>query len=302
MRAFCISVLGMAAISIASAGQIEIGANNSSGVTTSGLTAAFVGTTTWAEKNYVTNLFTSDTLSNAAALPTYGNSLQQFTDTSAPGGSVTFGMLDDSANGMNYWGSPNTSPSSAASMTLGVGGLEEIAGATSANLLLSDYYGLLNAVNNDTITFIFAGGITDPVNLTNGVNIDSVHDCTGPNPAATTPGTCPNFNGTTTSGNTDIAWNSQYTEATNMTVTSGTQGNATLIDLTFNLSAFSGDLLTGIEITDNDNLSNSSRLALSAATVSGTNIGFVPEPSTVFLLLAGLGVIGFLGMRRKVSL
>jgi hypothetical protein len=305
MRVFCISVLGMAAISIASAGQIEIGANNGSGITTSGLTSAFVGTTTWAEKNYVTNLFTSDTLSNATTVPSYQNSLQQFTDTNntAAGGNVTFGMLDDAANTNNYWSSPVSTTSTVSTMTLNVG---EIANVSSAYLLLSDYYGVSSAVNNDTVTFIFNGGaFTDPVNLTNGVNIDSVHDCTGPNAGATTPKACPtspSVNGTTSSANTDIAYSSTYAEANNSTPFSGTAGTATLLDLSFNLSAFSGDVLTGISVTDNNNLSMNSRLALSAVTVAGANATIVPEPSTVFLLLAGFGVIGFLGLRRKVSL
>jgi hypothetical protein len=306
MRAIYISVLSMVAISVASAGQIEIGANNGTGVTTSGLTAAYVGTTTWAEKNYVTNLFVSDTLSNGGALPTTANSLQQFTDPNAADGSVTFGMLNDSAPGNsnnNYWSSPSTTGSAIAStMSLNVGEIKDV---SDANILLSDYFGVKNTVNNDTVTFIFNdGAITAPVNLTNGTNIDSVHDCTGPNNAggSVTPGTCPNFNGTTSSANTDIAWSSTYTEINTATPYSGTVGNATLIDLTFNLSAFAGDYLTGIQVTDNDNLALNSRLALSAVTVSGTGIGFVPEPSTVFLLIGGFAVIGFFGLRRKVSL
>jgi hypothetical protein len=304
MRAIYISVLGMAAISIASAGQIEIGANNSSGNTTSGLTAAFVGTTTWAEKNYVTNLFVSDTLSNGANLPDYQNSLQQFTDThnTVAGGPVTFGMLDDAANGNNYWSSPNnSSPAIVSSMTLNIG---EYKNVSSAYILLSDYYGVANTIDNDTVTFLFAGGISGTVDLSNGIDIDSVHDCTGPNPAATTPEPCPtgpSFNGTTSAPDTDIAWTSTYAEANNLTPFSGTEGNATLIDLSFDLSAFAGDKLTGIVVTDDNNLSLNSRLALSAVTIAGTGIAPVPEPSTVFLLLAGLGVVGFLGLRRKVS-
>lgn len=293
----------MAAISIASAGQIEIGANNSSGVTTSGLTAAFVGPTTWSEKNYVTNLFVSDTLSNGANLPDYQNSLQQFTDThnTTAGGPVTFGMLDDAANTNNYWSSQNnTSPAVISTMALNIG---EYANVSQAYILLSDYYGVANTIDNDTVTFNFAGGITGTVDLSNGIDIDSVHDCTGPNPAATTPEPCPTspaFNGTTSAPDTNIAWTSTYAEANNLTPFSGTEGNATLIDLTFNLSAFSGDLLTGITISDDNNLSLNSRLALSAITIAGTGAAAVPEPSTVFLLLAGLGVIGFFGLRRKV--
>jgi len=311
MRLFYVSVLGLATITLAAAGQIEIGANNSSGITTTGLTAAFVGTTTWSEKNYVNNLFTNDTLSNGANLPDYQNGLQQFTDThnTAAPGNVTFGMLEDGGpatpNGNNYWSSPNNgTPAVVASMTLNVG---EIANVSSAYLLLSDYYGVANTVDNDTVTFHFLGGITGTVDLTNGTDIDSVHNCTGPNNngGGVTPGSCPTspaFNGSTTAPDTTIAWSSTYAEGNNVTPFNGTVGNATLTDLTFNLSAFSGDILTGITIQDNNNLQFNSRLALSAVTVAGTGVQIVPEPSTVFLLLAGFGVIGFLGLRRKVSL
>ncbi len=102
MRLFYISVLGMAAITLATAGQIEIGANNGSGVTTSGITVGYIGSgagPSWAEKGpYMTTLFagattvTSGTLSgvsetsavgtgNGSSTPSYQSGFQQFTDT-----------------------------------------------------------------------------------------------------------------------------------------------------------------------------------------------------------------------------
>jgi len=288
-RLLNISILGLAAISIATAGQIEIGPNNQTGVSTGGLTAAYIGSTTWSEKNYVTNLFTSDTLSNtSSALPTAANGLQQFTDSH---NSVTFAM--DSDSGDNYWASPASSSSTVSTITVPVG----VSGVSNAYVLLSDYFGLSGSsgINNDTVTFIFNNGaITDPVNLSDGVNIDSAHTCI--------TGSCPSFSGTTTSGNTDIAWSGSYTEGTNLTPYSGTAGNVSLIDLTFNLSAFSGDILSSIQITDNNNLTNSSRLALSAVTVSGTSAQVVaPEPSTILLLLGGFGLMGFFYRRHKAQ-
>jgi hypothetical protein len=302
MRFFYTVVLGMSAISLASAGQIEIGAGqNGSGVSTLGLTAAYIGSTTWAEKNYVTNLFTSDTLTSSAPLPTAGNGLQQFTD---PNNGVTFAMETDGGTGAttgdNYWASPATAGTAiSSSISVPVG----VSDASSAFILLSDYYGLAGQVNNDTVEFIFNGGaVTASVGLANGTDIASVHDCLAPNSAAVTPKSCPTiFSGTTTSSNTDIAWSGTYAEANNATPFSGTSGNASLLDLTFDLTAFSGDTLNSIVITDNNNLTMSSRLALSAVTVAGSAVvtSVTPEPSTMLLLLAGLGAIAFLGTRRK---
>jgi len=303
MKLFYIPVLSIAAISIASAGQIEIGAGqNGSGVSTQGLTAVYIGATTWSERNYVTNLFTNDTISNSSlngvvgssgagngtTLPTAGNGFQQFTDTN---NNVTFGMLNDSTNGNNYWGSPSSPSSTVSSIAVPV----SVSGVTSANILLSDYYGVAGQLQNDTIQFFFSNGAVQTFFLSNGNQIDSAHDCLVGNP------TCPNFSGTTTNSNTDIAWSGSYAEAVTGTPFNGTSGNVTLIDRSFNLAAFAGTTLQGILIQDNFNLANSSRLVLSAVTVSGGNAAIVPtpEPSTVLLLLAGFGVFGILAHRRR---
>jgi hypothetical protein len=309
MRLFYIPVLGMAAISIASAGQIEIGAGqNGSGISTQGLTSAYIGATTWSEKNYTNNLFANDTISNGSlngvtgagptgtgtTLPSTANGFQQFTD---PNNDVTFGMMNDPATGdssNNYWASPASASSIASSISLPV----DVSGVTSANILLNDYYGVASQTHNDTVEFFFNGGaVTQSFFLTNGKQIDSTHDCTSVTPA------CPNLSGATTSANTDAAWTGSYVESVTTTPFSGTTGSVSLIDIGFNLSLYAGDILTGIVITDDDNLVNSSRLALSAVTVSGADAEVAtPEPSTVLLLLAGLGVMGFLGQRRKARL
>jgi hypothetical protein len=163
--------------------------------------------------------------------------------------------------------------------------------------MLDDYFGLSGAsgVNNDTVEFFFGNGGTLTFNLSNGVVIDSVHTCL--------TGTCPSFAGSTTSGNTDKAWAGTYVEGTNVTPYSATSGNVSLLDLSFSLGDLSGQTLTSVQITDNNALANNSRLALSAITVSGASAQLVaPEPSTVFLFLAGLGVMGLAHRRRKAAL
>jgi len=299
MKFFYISILTIAATSFASAGQIEIGAGqNGSGVSTQGLTAAYIGSTTWTERNYVSNLFLNDTISNGtlngvgtgtgSTLPTTAAGFQQFTDAND---NVTFGMMSDGGNGMNYWGSASPVTLAPSSITVPIG----VSGASTAYIMLNDYYGLagLGGVNNDTVEFFFGNGGTLTFSLSNGVQIDSVHNCLSV--------TCPSFSGSTTSGTTDKAWAGTYAEATNLTPFSGTSGNVSLLDLSFSLGDLSGQTLTNVVITDNNALALNSRLALSAITIAGSNAQLVaPEPSTVFLFLAGLGVIGFFGHRRKV--
>ncbi len=294
MRFIYTSVLGMAAISIASAGQIEIGAGTANGISASGLTASYIGTTTWAEKNYAANLFTTDTMSSSSlggsTLPTAANGFQQFTDSN---NGITFAM--DADTGENYWGSPASTTSTVSSITVPA----DVFAVTSANILLNEYFGAQGSnVSNDTVEFLFNGGaITQSFFLKDGNQIASAHNC-----GSNGTGTCPAFAGSANSTNTDVAWSASYSEGANSTPFTGTSGNVSLLDLTFNLAPYAGDTLTGIEITDNFNLTNSSRLALSAITVSGANAEeATPEPSTVLLMLAGIGVMAFLGLRRKAS-
>lgn len=296
MRLIKISLCGFFAAAAACAGQIQIGAGSAGGVSTQGLTAAYVGANSWAEKNYVTNLFTTDTISNGSlnlvagtagngtgsTLPTSLSGYQQFTDLN---NGIVFGMISDTSTASNYWGSPASSPSTSSSITIPIG----IFGLSDAYVLLNDYFGP-SGIHDTNVVFNYAatGAITKQ--LTNGVEIDSAHNCGAPGVH------CSAFSGTTTSPNTDIAWSGSYTEGVNTTPYTGTSGTLNLLDIHFNLSGLApaGDTLTSITFTDLNNLTNSSRLALSAITFTNS-----PEPSTWLLLAAGLGFMVFLGQRRK---
>jgi hypothetical protein len=308
----------MAAISIASAGQIEIGAGNSSGVTTSGLTTAYVGAGAgvWAEKPvYTATLFggatsvTGGTLNGVAetssvgtgtgsSMPNYQSGFQQFTDTNA---GVTFGMLDDGANGNNLWASGNGSTTGATSIIVPV----NVTGVNEAYILLNDYFGVSGSTYQ--VVFNYVGGASDTFNLTAGVNIDDATECGtaagDKSPTWTGAGNCTTYVQSTSSPNTDGAFTANYANtSTNTSPYSGTSGTLDLEDLSFNVAAFSGNILGSITITEGNNVNDGSRLGLSGITVAGTTESLTPEPSTVVLLLAGLGVMAFLGQRRKARL
>lgn len=320
MRLLYISILGVAAVSASSAGTIEIGGQSAGPITSPtnafGLTAAYIGAgnSTWTERNFQANLFTNDTISNSTlggstlpdAVPTAPGS-QQFVD---PNNGVVFAMINDGSTGANlnqYWGSPNTAGSPiVSSITIPIG----LSGLTGASILLNDWFGLNGVANNDTITFNFTGdGGQRSVNLSNGNQIADATACIAASPSwVTTPTNCTQFARSVSNAGggspfipttTDVAWSASYSNANanGATIYSGTSGNLSLYDINFDLSAFAVDTLTSITIADNNNLANSSRLVLSAITVEQA-----PEPSTVLLFIAGLGVIGFIGQRRKAKL
>lgn len=318
MKIINLAVLSVVAISIASAGQIEIGANTTAGVSTGGLTSGYVGggAGSWSDsKGYMANLFTGDTITAGTSslggtnLPTASAGFQQFTDTKD---GVTFAMDTDASGTDNYWGSPASNPTTSSSITIPVGVFD--VGGT--NILLNDYWGVTG--QQDTIvTFNFANAGAVSFTLTNGNQIDSAQNCSANSPSwnqNTVTSNCTGFARSTTSPNTDIAWSANYTNATsNTTPFSGTSGVADLIDIGFNLTSvanYTTDTLNSITITDqfntNDTITTAdpSRLALSAITVEtgpggpGT-ASATPEPSTVVMLMTGLGMVAYLGKRRK---
>jgi hypothetical protein len=338
MRIANISVLGVAVVFMASAGQIEIGAGqNGSGVSTQGLTVAFVNSVTqptpgWAgEHAYAGTLFSSAIVNSstlngvaetsavgtgtATTLPTSQNGFQQLTDN---GFGVTFGMLADSENKCgssgtgscandNFWAS-STGTTGPTTITIPV----SVSGVSEAYILLNDYWGVNGSTTQtDTVLFTFSGG-TDTFTLTNGNQIEDAVQCLS---ATGTPNdfvgrspqpSCTTFARSTSSPGTDNIWSGTYSgDNASSTDYFNTAGNLALNDISFNLSAFSGQTLKTISITDNNNgfTNFSSALALSAITVTGSSLVVVtPEPSTVLLLFAGLGVIVYLGQRRKARL
>lgn len=312
MRLINFIILGALGATVLSAASVnEIGANTTNGISTGGLTLSYItgnggsNPGSYAEDTYATNLFTNDVITAGTSslggvlTPTSANSEQQFTDTN---NGVVFAMMSD---GSNYLGSPATSGSAVnASITIPIG----LGSLASASILLNDYYGVNGVTNNDTVTFNFSGaGGSVAVNLSNGNQIDSAQNCKANSTADLTAPVCTSFASTTSNAGggsatistvTDVAWSAMYTNSVSNTSIpySLTSGGLQLDDITFNIGAYAAYTLNSITIADNDNLKVNSRLALSAITVS------TPEPSTVFLLFAGLGILCYLGRRQKVQL
>jgi hypothetical protein len=315
MKYLWVPVLGLVAISAASAGSvgIEIGAGESGGITTQGLTTGYINSVAqpangWVgEKSYTNILFSGQSISNSSltgvaettpttagctsncvgtgsSMPTYQNGFQQFVD---PNNNVQFGMMDDGANGNNFLASGSATVTGATSIVVPV----NQSGLANAYVLLNDYYGVnASATQNDTVLFTFSGGNTLSFTLTNGNQIDGVTHCTSNSTSYILPPTCTQFAKSTTSTSSDNAWTGNYTILANNGASpyAGTNGTDSLLDIGFNISADAGDTLQTITITDSNNQVGSSRLALSAITVTPT-----PEPASWLLMLSGLGLAIF---------
>jgi hypothetical protein len=85
-----------------------------------------------------------------------------------------------------------------------------------------------------------------------------------------------------------------------------TRGSLTLDEQDFNLlNIFTGELdkyLVDVQVVETNGMGTVSQTALSAinvVTTSATDVATTPEPSTIFTLLAGLGGLAFIRLRRK---
>ena len=278
-------------------------------------------TTGWAEKNYNTILFSQATNSGTspAAYASYalnggqssGNTLTDTTNT------VIFDMLADGGaaaspfKSNDYWGSSLTGT---ASITIPIG----VFGVQNVWTMLNNQWGSVGG-NDTTVTFNFGStanatsGLTQVVvNLLNTSNteggsgqIRAGTDCTG-----TTTVACSSSNkplgplaaSSTVSGIT-VLTNNVFTF--NYNVAAGTFVNTTgslnLDDQGFQFgSTHLTDYLVSMVVKENSvGGSNASQTALSAITVNTAAVTATPEPSTVLLLLGGLGLMGAARIRRR---
>jgi hypothetical protein len=312
MHRFCLLILaGLAGAFAANAGQIQIGGAN-------GLTAAYVGATTWSERNYTASMFENATVTpaggqiNVLPLQTGGSGAGAGTMTDVNG--ISFSMINDgsSSNATNNVWTSNTSGTLSITVPINVAAVQNV------YVMLNDLYGY--AGENASISFNFASG-ADVITLADLVNgtgaVRSTLDCTSATgtvscPATTNTGShtvsasLPSLTNTNTSGDATIVtraiWNGSYTiVAGGSTIpygnaTSGSSGNVMLDELAFSFSTNYGNTtLNSITITtDAGNAGGNSRLALSAITVATAT----PEPSTIALFGTGLGLFGFVRRRR----
>jgi len=315
MRILSISLLGLTAVAIATAGQIQIGGgfNAGTGVSTTGLTSSYItvaGTQNgnlgpvgnqYSQKNFINNLFTGATITGSNTLggtnlPNAASGNQQFTD---PNNGIKFGMMVDGSSGgavNEYWAGASLTSVGTSSIIVPV----NQTGALSAYILMDDYYGIPNT-DTDTVLFTFSDASTLSFNLIDGVNIGTADVCSANSTKYTTPGTptCTAFPSGVTASTSDVAWSAAYSNSStsNALPWSSTTGTLKLYDIAFDLSSKGGLGLNSITVTDNNALAFNSRLALAAVTLSTTQLVTTPEPSTI--LLVGLGVLGIGFVRRK---
>jgi hypothetical protein len=221
----------------------------------------------------------------------------------------------------NFWQAQNTA-GTGASVTIPVG----IFDVTDVTTVLNNLWGLQGA-SETTLTFNFSSisandttNVTKVVvNLTNSGNtatpsgqIQGSIDCNipastpcsnydiGPT-AASTPSSSlsgTNINGLTVDTNT--LFRTGYTSTPSSKYT-GTTGTVSLTDQVFDFTGTpfsSGYYLESITVADSSGKASTSQTALSAITVD-TSVVPTPEPSTVLLVMAGIGAIGFSRLRRS---
>lgn len=321
-RITIISLAALASISIASAGEIQIG--GSTGLTNAYITSGgcsgagpcvtgSIGSST-TEQNYDTTLFSG--FYTGSPYTGYNQTTAEKGTLTDPTSGVVFSMIDDGTSGgnsNNFWELPEGgSPVQQITIPIGV-------------YAVTDVWTLMNDIASDAgmvgATVIFNFGTTSnastvdsiSVKLTNTNNsataAGSIRNSIDCSPATTTPceGTAtpaigPFLSSTTyNSGaitvDADNVFSHSFGDSQSGTVNLDDQGFffngislAALGTGDTNLNTY----LVSIQIKESTTMPAGAAAALSAVTVDT-----VPEPSTVFLVLAGLGCVGFGAFRRK---
>jgi hypothetical protein len=292
----------------------------------------------WTEVNYDAYLFNG--VSNSTLNPSPGTDytykstsntipLNTLTDSSTAAttqdaGGVTFDLLNDGCVGgtcsptagtktNNVWVAPTTGPST---FTVPVG----IFDVTDVWTMLNNVYGTANA-NDTSIIFDFGtsanttNGTSLTVNLNNTSNTSPLLGQIGTS-TQSTAGTCAACSGFATgtvkptatlgSPSRTMDANQLYSFAYNSTFPSNsswsgsTAGTVVLDDQGIILpTLYSGLYLVDIRVIENVGAVNVSQSALSAITVD--SVSSTPEPSSVWLLIAGSAVFGAVALRRRLT-
>jgi hypothetical protein len=333
------AIFGLAVISLASAGQIEVGqivGGNNLGLTQAYVTGGCMGascintgtgagglnsgtglnTTGFVQGDYDASLFQAAPAtvkpftgySETAATPA-GSTMNDTAGDSGAG--VTFAMISDGTIAGNGFSVNEWTGVSVSSITIPVG----VFGVADVWTMLNERWG---TGQNTDITFNFSQsangstGIDNSVklNLTNGQQIRGAVDC------GTTPNTCSGYSQTLSSPTTlngvtvtaENIYGSSYSYGTGhgkFSNSSGTLPSTGLFldDQGFNFNGlYTGEYLVDIVVNEKNSVANTNQTVLSAITLdtaSGITDTATPEPSTWLMFGTGLSALGFIRRRRK---
>jgi len=332
-RITIVPLFAFASVVVANAAQIQIGAgtNGVNGLTTTYIGAGDCASTCTDQYNYDEVLFRNlnDSASPGTNYSINSATQNSITDTTAPalaadpGTGVKFALINDGTYGCsapgcgsssNYWSLPGDNTLTTLTIPVGVYGVSQV-----WTMLNTDFAGASNAPADrsffEILNFGTAGGTIEssitvkPVNtgdtstatgqIQSAILCASIAPCntiTTPNggPLQTTNPTTLTSNGVSVPTDADNLFSVQYNGTGNVLVLNDIGfllGTLNLPSVGSNLNTY----LVSVQIEETGNSSYPNEIgAVSALTVVTAS----PEPSTVFMFLAGLGAIGFGYFRR----
>lgn len=330
-RITTLAAVAFCSVMVASAAQIQIGGVNglSAAYITAPNTIAGQNTTgcagggtcvtgsigAYTEQNYDSVLFAGATNSGTPPTPygTYNQTTAEQGSLTDPTNNIKFSMIDDgtsSGASNNFWQGLQTGNSPIITIPVGVYGVSDVW------TLLESELSNENAVNTTIVTFTFgsqsSGGTTQSiqVKLSDSANNNTPTGqmqngvlCVPASSCSTASG--PTLGESVISGVTvltDNVYTSLYNNGALPGYAGATSGNIVLDDAGF---IFNGIALGTIGGTNLTNYLQSISVKEAGATtgvseaLSAITVDPVPEPSTVFMFLSGLGAIGLARFRRK---
>jgi hypothetical protein len=301
-RIAIVSGIALFSVVAANAGQIQIGGAN--GLTSSTVTGAGCSTGgPCTEQGYVPVMF-----QGAPVSPPVGPGNLVDTNGDGVGDPVTFSLINDGA-GKNFWDLPTGTTTSTLTIPVGVFGvtdvwtmINDIEASNTRDVSVTFNFGTTATTTSDSVTVRTsdADGASASGQVRNGLVCSS--GCL----ETSQPGTG-GLAGEVSSGVTVVAdnlWNQSFFGCitTSVGAVGGTCGTAYLDDQGF----FFNGLSVGTGLTNLNTYLVSVQVKEVSTTGGGAGLSAVtidtaaatPEPSTVLLFVAGLGVVG-LGRLRK---
>lgn len=336
-RLTSVSLVALAITGVAGAAQIQIGGpsgltgnyitQGSGAVCAAGAGNCVTGSTTgWTERNYNSLLFVGSSNTAPATPSAFTGYVQTglIPSGNTLTGSVTFAMIAEpsgSGNSKNIWGAGGSTSTSPANSTIVVP--IGVSGVTDVWTMLNNVWGVAGS-QDTTLDFYFGAGsnstagLTDvTVRLLNSSNSESgtgqIRASVGCNAGCLDNGPqsqvavgplaalTSNIGGSGVDVTTELLYTFTYNAGAAGTSYTGTSGNLRLDDQGFHFgNTYVGEYLVKIGVTQNAGCFGcSSGTALSETALSAITVTSVaPEPSTIFLVLSGIGVLGFRRFRR----